>query len=55
MARKSWESVLLSLELPQSYSFDLAVRKHVPARLIPYDTTTGAKIGKLHVPYMTRF
>ena len=47
ISQDSWESILKKLDLPLSYTFDLANRKHIPTRIVLGNTKSNHKISEL--------
>lgn len=47
LSQDNWKSILEKLDLPLSYTFDLANRKHVPTRIILGDKKSNHKISWL--------
>lgn len=45
LSQDNWKSILKKLDLPLSYTFDLANRKHVPTRIILGDKKSNHKIS----------
>src|SRR2546421_5729342 len=47
LSQDSWKSILNKLDLPLSYTFDLANRKHVPTRIVLGNKESNHKISQL--------
>lgn len=55
MSEHSWTLISEELELPPSFIFDFATRKHIPLRITKYSGARGRLIGKsIHEKYIRR-
>lgn len=54
IGRQDWTSIMEQLDLPLSYNFDLANRKHIPTRIVLGNDSSAPRVSKSLIASKTK-